>query len=346
MTFGGLPKMDAQGGRLALLHLINGFRASQAVHVAATLGLADLLNSGPKAAAELAVATETHPAALYRLMRALASIGVFEEDEAGRFALTTVGEFLRSDIAGTHAPTALLVGRPDNWQAWADLSYAVRSGATAFDHVHGSSVWEYRAKHPEESRIFDRAMAAGTERFAEIAIGVCNFGRFGTVVDIGGGDGVFLAKILAAHPRVCGILFDQPHVISQAAGTLESFGLADRCQVLGGNFFVQVPDGGDAYLLKWILHDWNDEACLDILRSCRRSMKPSGRLLIAEHLIGPPNTSPDGKFMDLTMMVMNGGRERTREEFAVLFTRAGFKLMSVTTTETSLSVLEAVPEPT
>jgi hypothetical protein len=146
--------------------------------------------SDPEAAAELAVATETHPAALYRLMRALASTGVFEEDESGRFALTTVGEILRSDIAGTHAPMALLHGRPDNWQAWADLSYAVRSGATAFDHVHGSSVWEYRAKHPEESRVFDRAMAVGTERFAEIAIGVCNFGRFGTVVDIGGGDGV------------------------------------------------------------------------------------------------------------------------------------------------------------
>ncbi len=338
--------MDAQGGRSALLHLINGFRANRTVHVAATLGLADLLSSDPKAAAELAVATETHPAALYRLMRALASTGVFEEYESGRFALTTVGEFLRSDIAGTHAPMALLHGRPDNWQAWADLAYAVRSGATAFDHVHGSSVWEYRAKHPEESRVFDRAMAAGTERFAEIAIGVCNFGRFGTVVDIGGGDGAFLAKILAAHPRVRGILFDQPHVIAQAAGTLELFGHADRCQVLGGNFFVQVPDGGDAYLLKWILHDWNDEACLDILRSCRRSMKPSSRLLIAEHLIGPPNTSPDGKFMDLTMMVMNGGRERTREEFAALFTRAGFKLMSVTTTGTSLSVLEADPEPT
>ena len=142
--------MDAQGGRSALIHLINGFRASQAIHVAATLGLADLLNSGPKAAAELAVATETHPAALYRLMRALAAIGVFEEDEVGRFALTTVGAFLRSDIAGTYAPMALLHGRPDNWQAWADLSYAVRSGATAFDHVHGCSVWEYRAKHPQE----------------------------------------------------------------------------------------------------------------------------------------------------------------------------------------------------
>jgi hypothetical protein len=190
VTVGGLPNIDAQGGRSALLHLINGFRASQAVHVAATLGLADLLSSDPEAAAELAVATETHPAALYRLMRALASTGVFEEDESGRFALTTVGEILRSDIAGTHAPMALLHGRPDNWQAWADLSYAVRSGATAFDHVHGSSVWEYRAKHPEESRVFDRAMAVGTERFAEIAIGVCNFGRFGTVVDIGGGDGV------------------------------------------------------------------------------------------------------------------------------------------------------------
>jgi hypothetical protein len=335
--------MSAQDARANLLRLINGFQASQAIHVAATLGLADLLGRGPRTASELAAQSGTHPAALYRLMRALAAIGVFKEDDDQRFALTAVGEFLRNEIAGTHAPMAQLVGRPNFWQAWGDLLYAVRSGATAFDHVHGSGVWEYRAKCPEEARIFDRAMAAGTERFAEAVVDVCDFGRFRHVVDIGGGDGVFLAKVLAAFPHLRGTLFDQPHVAARAASSLETYGFEGRCRAVGGNFFVGVPEGADAYLLKWILHDWDDTASIGILQSCRRAMRPTGMLLVVEHVIGPPNTSPDGTFMDLTMMVLTGGRERTREEFAALFAEAGFRLVSVTPTATPLSVIEGTP---
>jgi hypothetical protein len=332
--------MSAHEARADLLRLINGFQASQALHVAATLRLADLLGVGPKSCADIAESTKTHPVALYRLLRALAAIGVFHEDENNRFALTAVGEFLRSDVSGTHAPMAELVGRPYFREAWGDLLYSVRTGITAFEHVHGKNVWEYRTQHPDEGLVFDRTMATATDRFAEAVLEVCDFRRFRHVVDVGGGDGMFLVKILATDKRIRGTLFDQPHVIARAAASIDSLGLSDRCQALGGNFFASVPAGGDAYLLKWILHDWDDTASIDLLRSCRRAMKPGGRIFVVEHVIGSPNTGSEGKFLDLTMMVLTGGRERTQEEFATLFDRAGFRLMSVRQTTTSLNLIE------
>jgi O-methyltransferase domain/Dimerisation domain len=325
-----------------LSKLLMGFRVSQAIHVAAALGLADLLASGPKTSGELAEATNTHPLALYRLIRALASAGIFRERDHRRFELTAVGELLRSDAAGTQAPMAQLVGRPSYWQAWGDLLHAVRSGETAFNHVHGSDVWEYRASHAQEGEVFDRAMAAHTDRFAAAFTEACDFDRFASVVDVGGGDGTFLARILMAHPRVYGTLLDQPQVIARAAASFESLGLSSRCRAVGGDFFVSVPEGGDAYLLKSILHDWDDVASIEILRACRDAMKPTSRLLVVEHVIGPPNTGPEGKFADLHMLVLTGGRERTRDEFAALFDQSGFRLISVTPTSTPLSVIEGV----
>jgi O-methyltransferase domain/Dimerisation domain len=324
----------------ALIRLINGFQATQAIHVVATLRLADHLRSVPMTIKELSTATRTHSVALYRLMRALAAIGVFQEDEDGRFAMTALSELLRSDVPGTYAPMAELVGRPYYWQAWGNLLHTVCTGGVAFNHVHGTGIWDYRANRPLETRIFDQAMAAGTERSAKNIIRVCNFARFQHVVDVGGGDGMFLAKTLVAFPRIHGTLFDQPHVTAKAATTLESFGVASRCQVHGGDFFLSVPAGADAYLLKWILHDWDDKASIDILRSCHRAMKPASRLLVVEHVIGPPNAAPEGKFLDLTMMVNTGGRERTREEFAALFADAGFRMVSVTPTTGPLSLIE------
>jgi hypothetical protein len=326
-----------------LSKLLMGFRVSQAIHVAATLGLADLLASGPKTSGELAEATDTHPLTLYRLMRGLSSAGIFCEHEHRRFELTPVGGLLRSDVAGTHAPMAQLVGRPELLAGVGRL-LAVRTGNTAFDHVHGRGVWEHRAQHPAEGKVFDRAMAAYTEQLAEAALAACDFSRFAHVVDVGGGDGTFLAKILAAHSRTHGTLLDQPQTIARAQSSLVSLGLSTRCQAVGGNFFVSVPEGGDAYLLKWILHDWDDTASVDILRSCRRAMKPDGALIVFERLIGPPNTASEGKFADLNMLVMNGGRERTRDEFAALFGQSGFRLISMTPTATSLCVIEGVPE--
>ena len=202
---------------------------------------------------------------------------------------------------------AQLVGGKSYWQAWGDLLYAVRTGNTAFDHVHGCGVWEHRAQHPAEGEVFDRAMAARTEQFAEAVLAACDFSRFAHVVDVGGGDGTLLAKILAAHPRIHGTLFDQPHVIARASDQcLSRSGVSTRCKAVGGNFFAGVPEGGDAYLLKWILHDWDDTASVDILRACRRAMKPDGALIVFERLIGPPNTSARGQVRRLE----HAGHER------------------------------------
>jgi SAM-dependent methyltransferase len=329
--------------RASLMELILGFQVSHAIHVAATLGVADLLASGPMTSAALATATQTHPQALYRLLRALAAVGVLNEDAERGFALTPVGAHLRSDIAGSCAPMAELMGLRSFWAAWGDLAYAVRTGNTAFDHVHGRGVWEYRAQHPEEAELFDRAMAARSEQSIDAVLAAGDFGRFAHVVDVGGGDGTLLARILAANPHARGTLFDQPPTAARAGPLLASLGLAERCRAVGGNFFVAVPDGGDAYVLKNILHDWDDTAAGGILASCRRAMRPGARLIVLEHVVGPPNAAARGKLLDLHMLVMNGGRERSRDEFAALLHQAGFRL-AVTPTSAPLSVIEGMAE--
>lgn len=323
--------------RTELVRLINGFQASQAIYVAATLGLADQLRDGAASVAEMARSTGAHPDALYRLVRVLAAIGVVESVGTDRFALTAMGDFLRRDASGTCAPMAELFGRPNIWQAWGDLLHTVQTGDTAFDHVHGCSVWDYRSRHPDEAGIFDRAMASGTERFAQAVLDAYDFSRFEHVVDVGGGDGMFLSKILERHTAVRGTLFDQPHVIARAEQSAAL--LANRCSCVGGDFFNSVPEGGDAYLLKWILHDWSDTASVEILKSCRRAMKRESRLLVAEYVLDT-EASSDGALMDLTMMVMNGGRERTREEFSSIFAAAGFQLVLVRRTATPVCLLE------
>jgi hypothetical protein len=330
--------------RAEVLDLILGFQVSQAIHVAASLGLADLLSADPKTSTELAAAAGAHPASLCRLMRALAAVGLFHEDDTGRFGLTTRGNALRSDVPGSCEPTARFYAGQSAWAAWGNLLHAVRTGATAFDHVHGKTVWAYRAEHPEDCDAFDRAMAASAARFAEALLSVCDFGRFATVVDIGGGDGTLLAGILAANPRIRGTLFDQPRAVARAVASLEALGVSDRCELLGGDFFERIPSGADAYLLKNILHDWDDAASATILGACRTAMRSDSRLLICEHVVGPPNACARGKLMDLNMLVMTGGQERALAEFVSLLKRSGLRLLSVTPTSTPLSVIEAVPE--
>ena len=326
-----------------LMRLVNGYQVSQAIHVAATLGIADLLKDGPRAVGGLAAATGSHPGSLYRLLRALAAVGVFHEDGDKRFALTPMGDCLRSDAANPVGPWAAFIGRPYVWQAWGHLLHSVRAGEIAFQHVHGTDVWTYRSEHAEEGAIFDRAMSAMSRGVIEGIVGSYNFGLFPCVVDVGGGQGALLAGILRSHRAVRGILFDQPHVVAGAAAVLREAGVADRSEVVAGSFFERVPETGDAYLLKAILHDWDDEATLAILRTCRRAMRPGRRLLVLERLIGPPNEQPEAKFSDLNMMVSPGGRERTRQEFAALFAAAGFRLVGVTPTGTRLSVIEGLP---
>jgi len=325
---------------LVLRRLTTGYQVTQAIHVAAKLGLADLLADDPRTSDALAAATGTHPDALYRLLRALAGVGVFREEEGRRFALTDLGACLRSEASDSLAGWAAYVSEPYHWQAWGALEHSVRTGENAFRHVHGTDSWTFLARHPELSAGFDRAMTALSRQVAAAVLAAYDFGRFGTVVDVGGGNGALLAAILAGHPATRGMLFDQPHVVAGAPPVLAAAGVADRCEVVGGSFFEAVPAGGDAYVLKSILHDWEDEDCVRILRVCRRAMADGVALLAVERELGPPNASPDGKFSDLNMLVGPGGRERTPEEYAALFAAAGFRFVDFTPSAVGTGVFE------
>jgi hypothetical protein len=339
---GGGDHERAEQASAALRRLTNGFQVSQAIYVAVTLGIPDLLRDGPRTSADLAAATESDPGALHRLLRALASVDVLHEDDAG-FSLTAMGECLRSDAAQPVAGWAALIGRPYFWNAWGALLDSVRTGENAMRHVTGVGPWEYRAERPEEGAIFDRAMTDLSRRFTRALLAAYDFSRFSTVVDVGGGQGALLAAILAANDALRGILFDLPGVVGPAEGVLAAAGVADRCTVVGGDFFEAVPEGGDAYVMRSILHDWEDPEAIGILRSIRAVIPEDGSLLVLERELGGPNVNPEAKFSDLNMLVMPGGRERTVDEFAALYERAGFELAGTTPTAAGMSVIEGRP---
>lgn len=328
---------------VALMRLVNGYQVSYAIHAAATLGIADLLAAGRNSVDELAGATGCQADLLYRLLRALAAAGVFHEEPDCRFSLTAMGNCLRSDTADPVGPWAVLAGQAYVHRAWQALPHSLRTGETAFRHVHGIDVWDYRTRLPEQSAIFDAAMSAISRRVAEAVAGACDFGRFRRVVDVGGGEGALLIRILTRHPAVRGVLFDLTQVVARAGPALDAAGVASRCEAIAGNFFTGVPEGGDCYLLKGILHDWDDAAATAILRACHRAIAPGGTLLVIERLIAPANEGADAKFSDLNMLVLPGGRERTRKEFEMLLIDSGFRLTEVVATGTRMSVLRAEP---
>jgi hypothetical protein len=334
--------MDETPGA-TLGRLIVGFQVSQAIHVAATLGIADLLAESPRTSDELAVATDSDAASLYRLLRALAAVGVFREDEGKRFALTAMGELLRSDAPGSLRGWAEFVGRRYFLEAWSHLEHSIRTGENAFQHVHGTDVWSYRAERPGESAIFDRAMESLTGASNRALLDAYDFGRFGTLVDVGGGNGALLVALLGEFTAMRGVVFDQPHVVVNAAAVLERAGVADRCEIVGGSFFDEVPAGGDAYVLKSIIHDYDDEQAAAILSVCRRALATDGALLLIERIVGPPNEDPRTKFSDLNMLVAPAGRERTLEEWEALLVRSGFRLEKANPSASGLAVIEATP---
>jgi hypothetical protein len=328
---------------MALRRLVNGYQVTQAIHVAATLGIAELLRDGPRTSVDLATETQTHAPSLRRVLRALAAVGVLHEDDDERFALTDVGDCLRSDASEPVGGWAAYVGLPSHFAAWANLLHTVRTGENAFGSVHGATVWEYRARHPEDGAIFDRAMTDITHRANRHLLEAYDFARFGAVVDVGGGHGALVAALLGAHPRMRGVVFDQPHVVAGAPAVLQAAGVADRCEVVGGSFFDAVPAGADAYVLKAILHDWDDEDAVRILSSCRDAIAPDGALLVVERELGAANENPDAKLSDLNMMIGPGGRERTRDDFADLLAEGGFALQGTVPTAIGLCVFEARP---
>jgi len=325
-----------------MLDLIIGYWISELVLVVSKLNLADLLEKGPRTAADLAKSTGTNPGALHRVLRALAGVGVFSEVAGGRFKLTPLGATLRSRSPHSMRDFAIMMVDDYNVQAWQDLLESVRTGENAFPRVHGMPVFEYFLNHPEKGQVFGRAMASlsGTENPAVAA--ACDFSKSRTLVDVGGSQGHLLAEILRANPKLKGILFDLPLAAEQAMKSpyLNARGVKGRVEVMAGDFFQSVPQGADTYLMKYILHDWEDALSIKILENCRRGMAPGGRVLVVDTVIPRGNKPHWGKLLDINMLVATGGRERTAEEFKKLFAQAGFKVRRIIPTRCPLSIVE------
>lgn len=317
-----------------------GSWVTQALSVAAELGLADLLVAGPRTADELALETRVHAGSLYRVLRALAGVGVFALDDDGRFALTPLAELLRSDVPGSQRAFATMMGA-EFCQAWGELLHSVRTGEPGFDTRYGASFFEYMTERPERHAIYDDAMTGIHDAETGPMLEAYDFSRFGTVVDVGGGNGSALAAVLQRHPAMEGILFDLPAVAERARPTFSSPDLSARCRVEGGDFFAAVPAGADAYILRHIVHDWQDAEAVAILRNCREAMNPGGRVLVVEMVIPAGNRPGFGKWLDLMMLLVNG-RERTEDEYARLFAEAGLRLERVVPTASDASIAEGV----
>lgn len=327
-----------------MLGLIAGYWVSQLVFVAAKLGIADLLARKPLTAEAVAERVGANPPFLRRVLRALASVGVFAEDAKGRFRLTPLAQTLRSDRPGSLRDFALMAVADYNWQAWGALDHGVTTGGTPFNHVHGMPAFEYLHQHPEDERIFAASMASISASENDAIARAYPFGRLKQLVDVGGAHGHLLTSILRRHRKLRGVLYDQPQVVAAAArsGFISAPDVRQRCETAGGDFFDSVPAGADGYIMKYIIHDWDDEKSLRILRSCGAAMPPGGRLLVVEHVIPSGNAANFGKLLDINMMVIPGGQERTRSEFRELFARAGLRLQRVHPTACPLSILEVV----
>jgi O-methyltransferase domain len=326
-----------------LAQLIFGKCISMAISVVAKLRVADFLADGPKTVADLATNTNTHAPSLYRILRTLAAVGVFAEQIDGRFAPTPMGEYLRTGVKGSLRGMADFYGSDWSWRAWGHLLESVQTGRPAFDSVFGEPVFDYLGKHPDESAVFNEGMTGFSSSIAPAVAEAYNFSGFKTVVDVGGGHGVLLNTILQAYPGVNGIVFDSPHVVVGAEDAIYKAGLRGRCRAVGGDFFQSVPAGGDAYLLKHIIHDWPDDRATTILRNCRKGVNPGGKLLLVELVIAPGNAADFGKVVDLEMLAIASGKERTELEYRQLLAGAGWRLTRVLPTKSPTQIVEAEP---
>jgi SAM-dependent methyltransferase len=324
-----------------LLQMLAGYWISQAVHVAAELGIADLLTAGARGVNDLAAKTGADCDALYRVLRALASVGIFEEQGPGRFALTPMASLLGSDGPDSQRAFARIMGA-EHYAAWGNLLTTVQTGEPAFTRTFGMPFFEYLARNPERGHLFDQSMTGVHGGETAPMLEAYDFSGFDTVVDVGGGNGLLLASLLERHPRPTGIVFDTPAVAEHARATLARTSLDGRCRIEAGDFFEAVPAGGDAYILRHILHDWEDAEAAAILRNCGQAMQPDGRVLVVENVIRPGSEPGFGKWLDLMMLVI-GGRERTAEQYEALFSHAGLRLSRIVPTAHEISILEAVP---
>jgi len=316
--------------RERLLALVRGYRISQSIYVATRLGIPDLLADGPRDIDELAHATGSDPPSLRRVLRFLAGVGVLDEVGPSRFALAPLGVGLRTGVPGSLRPAVLLLLDESHWRPWGHLLHTVRTGETAFHHAHGVGLYDYLAGHPEVASVFDAAMSGNSPGHARLVAATYDFSRMSLVVDVGGGRGQLLGTILERHPRLRGILFDQPHVLEGARPILEAAGVVDRCELVGGSFFDAVPAGGDAYILRGIIPGFEDDQAVAILTNCRRAMAAGARVLLVERYVATdPHEALPVLLSDLEMLVNVGGRERTTDEYATLLARGGFRLAQV-----------------
>jgi O-methyltransferase/methyltransferase family protein len=330
------PPPHAQLVQMAMAHWV-----SHIVYVAAKLSLADHLANGPNSADELAGLTKTHAPSLYRLMRTLASLGILTEDVTHRFALTPLGDALKTGAPGSARASILTLASDWMSRGLGQLRYSVQTGKSGFEQSLGMPFFDWLAKHPEEVSLFSETMIGihGAEPPAVAA--AYDFSGLTTIVDVGGATGNLLTTVLGSYPGARGILYDLPHVVRDAPALIQARGLANRITIESGSFFERVPSGGDAYLLSHIIHDWSEDQCLTILGHCRRAMKPGSRLLIIEMVLPAGDTPHPGKILDMMMLVGPGGQERTAQEYGALLGKAGFHLTRVVPTASPVSVVEA-----
>ncbi|HEX2914360.1 MAG TPA: methyltransferase [Chloroflexia bacterium] len=328
---------------LVLLNMLSGMMSARALQAAAKFGIADLLKDGPKGVAELAEITGTHTQSLYRLLRALTSCGVFSEIEPQVFSNNPLSSFLQSDVHGSMRNMTRMWGDDWRWASWGELAYSIQTGRPAFNRIYGKNLWQYfEENNPSSGRLFSQAMTSFSESVNGPVVASYDFSGIDTLVDVGGAHGSSLSAILKAFPSLNGVLFDIPAVIEGAKEPLQAQGVLERCRLVAGDFFESVPAGADAYIMKFILHDWDDEHCLQILRNCRKAIQPGGRLLVVEQLIPAGNEPAFSKILDLEMLAILVGRERTAAEFEQLFEESSFRLSRVIPAPADFSIIEGI----
>jgi SAM-dependent methyltransferase len=327
-----------------ILDMLLGMMKTRAIHEAVQLNLAERLKDGPKKVSELAEETQTHPNSLTRLFRALESLGIFHEEEAGTYAQTPLSHFLRPLVPGSMYDVALIHGEQWQWRPWEAFNFSLQTGKTAFDHLFGTPLFTYFSTHPQEGEGFNRAMAGFSHQVDQPLVAGYDYSSFSTIVDIGGGYGGWLATILQTYPHLQGIVFDLPHVIEGTQQQSISSEFHSRLRLVAGDMFQPetIPQA-DAYILRQIIKDWDDEAAVRILSNCRRAMRPGGKILVAEQVVLPgENVMVPTKLIDLQLMVVLSGQERTESEYYSLFEAAGLHLAKIWSTHSLYSVLEGV----
>ena len=321
-----------------LRELIMGFRTTQIIATAAKLDLAARLENGPQTATQLATATKTNEARLYRLLRALTGLGILENNNDATFSLAPLGDLLRDGVSGSLRNVAILYGEPWLWEAYAQLPYSIENTAPAFDHAHGLGLYDFLKQNPPAAEKFNKAMTAFSDHEAEAVKKAYSFSTAKTIVDIGGGQGLFVLSLLKTHPHLSGVVFDLAPVIN----SIKNLKANNRINYVSGDFFQKVYSGGDVYMLKSVLHNWDDQSCVTILQNCHKAMLPAARLLIIERVLPIGNEKSEAILFDINMLVMTEGQERTEAAYKRLLETSGFILHQIICTESAVSILECL----